>query len=74
MPGIGTRYEHDHPALAELRLSVLSSPFNAYLIFYRPIARGVEIVRVLHGARDISRILADEFGIDGDAGSDPAEG
>jgi toxin ParE1/3/4 len=24
-----------------------------YLIFYRPISDGIEIVRVLHGARDI---------------------
>jgi toxin ParE1/3/4 len=72
MPGMSPRYEHDHPALAELRVSVLSAPFNAYLIFYRPVAGGIEVVRVLHGARDIPRILAEEFGIEEGAGDDMA--
>jgi toxin ParE1/3/4 len=31
--------------------------FPAYLIFYLPRAEGVEIVRVLHGARDIGSLL-----------------
>jgi toxin ParE1/3/4 len=28
-------------------------PVGSYLIFYRVVDRGVEIVRILHGARDI---------------------
>lgn len=28
-----------------------------YLIFYRPIEEGIEIVRILHGAQDITRIF-----------------
>jgi toxin ParE1/3/4 len=72
MPGLGTRYGHDHPALAELRVSVVSAPFNAYLIYYRPVAGGIELVRVLHGARDIHRILAEEFGV-GEAAADEGE-
>jgi toxin ParE1/3/4 len=28
--------------------------FPNYLVFYRPILRGIEVVRVLHGARDIA--------------------
>jgi toxin ParE1/3/4 len=70
MPGMGTRYEHDHPALAELRVSPLSPRFKVYLVFYRPVAEGIEIVRVLHGARDIHGILAEEFGIEADVGDD----
>ena len=35
----------------------LSPAFRNYLIFYRELPDGVEIVRVLHGARDIKRIL-----------------
>jgi toxin ParE1/3/4 len=35
----------------------LSPAFPNYLIFYRELPDGVEIVRVLHGARDIRRIL-----------------
>jgi toxin ParE1/3/4 len=31
--------------------------FPNVLVFYRPIENGVEIIRVLHGARDISTIL-----------------
>jgi toxin ParE1/3/4 len=40
----------------ELRMW-LSPAFRNYLIFYREPPDGVEIVRVLHGARDIKRIL-----------------
>ena len=38
----------------------LSPAFRNYLIFYRELPDGVEIVRVLHGARDIQRILENE--------------
>jgi toxin ParE1/3/4 len=65
MPGMGTPYDHDHPALAELRYFPVSR-FRKYLVFYRRVADGIEIVRVLHGARDIPNILAGEFGIEGD--------
>jgi toxin ParE1/3/4 len=37
----------------------LSPAFRNYLIFYRKLQDGVEIVRVLHGARNIQRILED---------------
>ena len=40
----------------ELRMW-LSPAFRNYLIFYRELPEGVEIVRVLHSARDIQRIL-----------------
>lgn len=38
----------------------LSPAFPNYLIFYRELPDGVDIVRVLHGARDIHRILENE--------------
>jgi toxin ParE1/3/4 len=72
MPGIGTRHEHDHPALAGVRVYPTTG-FRKYLVFYRPVADGIEIVRVLHGARDIQSILAEEFGVDDDADDDEAE-
>lgn len=34
--------------------------FRNYLIFYRPMENGVEIVRVLHGARDIAAALEED--------------
>ncbi|HEY3660383.1 MAG TPA: type II toxin-antitoxin system RelE/ParE family toxin [Candidatus Udaeobacter sp.] len=38
----------------------LSPAFPNYLIFYRELPDGVDIVRVLHGARDVHRILENE--------------
>jgi toxin ParE1/3/4 len=75
MPGLGTPYGHEHPALAGLRFFPVSR-FRNHLVFYRPVVGGIEIVRVLHGARDIDGILAEEFGIsedlgDGEAGEEP---
>jgi toxin ParE1/3/4 len=40
----------------ELPGHVRSFVFARYVIFYRPNADGVEIVRVLHGSRDLGQI------------------
>ena len=32
-------------------------PVYSYLIIYRPDSRSLEIVRVLHGARDVKNLL-----------------
>ena len=32
-----------------------SFPVGNYLIFYRPLSDGIELIRVLHGARDITQ-------------------
>jgi toxin ParE1/3/4 len=37
-----------------------SFPVGRYVIFYMPTPKGVEIVRVLHGARDADSALHDE--------------
>ena len=34
--------------------------FEKHLVFYRPIVGGIELVRVLHSARDTSAILGQE--------------
>lgn len=67
MPGIGERRESPNPRLAGLRVSRVEG-FEQHLIFYRPAGDGIEIVRVLHGARDIDRILAEESGDDAKEG------
>jgi toxin ParE1/3/4 len=36
---------------------VRSFPVNNYLIFYRLIEEGIEIVRVIHGARNIPNLF-----------------
>jgi toxin ParE1/3/4 len=49
-PGSGRRRE-------ELAPGIQSFPFGRYIIFYRAVAGAIEIVRVLHGARDIENIF-----------------
>jgi toxin ParE1/3/4 len=44
----------------ELAPGIRSFPAGRYLIFYRPIADGIEIVRVLHGSRDVDTIISEE--------------
>lgn len=41
-------------AATELAPNLRVFPIGSYLIFYRPIKNGVEIVRLLHSARDIT--------------------
>jgi toxin ParE1/3/4 len=72
MPGMGTRYEPDEPLYAGLRYLPVSR-FRKYLVFYRPVAGGIEVLRVLHGARDIAGILAEELGVDADADGEREE-
>jgi len=41
----------------ELGAAVRSSPCGSYILLYREARRGVEILRVLHAARDIESIF-----------------
>jgi toxin ParE1/3/4 len=54
-PGMGCARE-------ELAAGLRSFPVGRYVIFYRPAANGVEIVRVLHSARDIGTAFFEEDG------------
>ena len=69
MPGMGTRYEPEEPLYADLRYFPITRHPN-HLVFYRPLPDGIEVLRVLHAARDIAGILAEEFGGDADVGDD----
>jgi toxin ParE1/3/4 len=42
---------------AEILDGLRSFPVNNYVIFYRPINNGIEVIRVLHGARDIESLF-----------------
>lgn len=45
----------------ELAADLRSFPVGRYVIYYRPLPNGVEIVRVLHSARDLNAdFFADE--------------
>ncbi|QKQ73788.1 type II toxin-antitoxin system RelE/ParE family toxin [Nostoc sp. TCL240-02] len=52
------------PKMGRLRDEVApflrSFPVKNYLIFYRPIDEGIEIVRILHGSQDIETIFQDD--------------
>jgi toxin ParE1/3/4 len=56
MPGLGTRWESHHAQLPDLRFFPVTK-FPNHLLFYRPLDDGIELVRVLHGARDIAMLL-----------------
>jgi plasmid stabilization system protein ParE len=36
------------------------SGFENYLICYRPVANGIDVIRFIHGARDLPRLLEDQ--------------
>ena len=44
----------------ELAPGVRSFAFGRYVIFYAPLDDGIDVVRVLHGARDIDAVFGDE--------------
>jgi toxin ParE1/3/4 len=44
-------------AREELAEGLRSFPVGRYIIFYRAISKGIEIVRVLHGARDLETLF-----------------
>ncbi len=41
----------------ELAPDLRSFPVGEYVIFYRPAGEGIDLVRVLHGKRDIDSLL-----------------
>jgi len=55
-PGAGAKRDFLRKDLAEVRSSPIGG-FKNYLIFYRPTPAGIEVLRVLHGARDIGSLL-----------------
>jgi toxin ParE1/3/4 len=42
----------------EFGAGIRSFPVRDYVLVYRPILNGVELVRVVHGARDLERVLS----------------
>jgi toxin ParE1/3/4 len=52
-----SEYPKAGPARPELRPRLRSYPVRNYTIYYRPIRGGIELIRVLHSARDHRRIM-----------------
>ena len=63
MPQMGKITQFFNPSLTGIRQQGIKG-FRKYLVFYFPIDEGVEILRVIHGARDIEAILDEDLGED----------
>ena len=59
MPELGQRQEFSREGLADLRAWQVRG-FENFIIYYRIIENGIEIVRVLHAARDQEAVFNDE--------------
>lgn len=59
MPELGAVYGFERTELADVRVWPVRE-FGNHLVFYRPVPGGIEVVRVLHGARDIPAVFAGE--------------
>jgi toxin ParE1/3/4 len=44
----------------ELGENIRSFPVGRYVIYYQPVQDGIEVVRILHGARDLENTFGDE--------------
>ncbi len=55
-PGLGRPRKFRNTRLKAIR-SCLVSGFDNYLIFYRPIPDGIQVLHVYHGARDIEALF-----------------
>ena len=56
MPRMGIPYASDEPRLTGLRFFPIKT-FPNHLVFYRPSADGIEVVRILHSRMDKLRHL-----------------
>lgn len=56
MPGMGSPQEHKHPQLVGVRRWAVMD-FPKHLVFYRARDDEVEILRVVHGARDLGALF-----------------
>lgn len=59
MPGIGA--PRPHGRIEGLRMWRVRG-FDRHLIFYRPTADGIEVIRLLHSSRDIAAVLEQQAG------------
>jgi toxin ParE1/3/4 len=58
-PEMGWRRPLKHPSLESLRVFRITG-FERVIILYRPIPSGVDILRVVHGSRNLQALLRQE--------------
>jgi len=56
LPNLGTAFDPSDPRYAGVRYCPVLR-FKSYVIFYRPVPDGIEILRILHGSRDLEVLL-----------------
>jgi toxin ParE1/3/4 len=59
-PAIGLLWKSKRPHLRGIRFYPLPAPYRSYIVFYRALGEYLEIVAVLHGARDLENALLRE--------------
>ena len=59
MPGLGISRDYNNPEFVGIRRWPVPG-FDRYLIFYRATIERLDVLRVLHGARDLDSIFAPE--------------
>lgn len=57
-PKLGVRRDYGFTDLADMRLW-RPKGFDDYLIFYRPIRGGIEVLKVVHGSRHLPILFAE---------------
>ena len=60
-PEAGSRLFVHRPELQGIRRFPLADGFEKILLFYFPRRYGIELVRVVHGNRDLERLLMEGF-------------
>ena len=58
-PQMGWHLKFRHPDVRELRVFRVSG-FEKILILYLPVENGIEVLRVIHGSRNVQRLLRSE--------------
>jgi toxin ParE1/3/4 len=61
-PVVGRQWNSPDPRLEGMRVTLVT-PYRNYLIFFRPVSDGIEVYRIVHGARELERIV-DEIDIE----------
>ena len=61
-PGFGRQLPMQNPELVGVR-SYRVKGFDSHLVFYLQRQGGIEVLRVLHGARDLEATLGDSEGV-----------
>lgn len=59
-PRMGRQRRFRPSKLQDLRSVILSHRFEQFVVFYRVTDTTVDVVKVIHGARDQSKLLGDE--------------